>query len=360
MFDLIDMPKNWPVEVNYHEAKAFCNWKGEDYRILTEAEHHAIRDKDLDEILSPNDELIFNFDAKNPKANHNYAFGSSTPVDYYEANQKGFHDVFGNVWEWVEDNFNGLPGGKTHYLYDDFSTPCYDGRHNLMMGGSWISTGDEASDFARFMFRRHFYQHCGFRLARSIQESQDKLPDPQVRLVKDRIFVLGYGVPSNSPTLNEKKLKVNYYPTTNDQYFLDSHLYPETVDEEKKFDYELDKSLLWFDEFMAQVRLNMQKFDVKKNLVSIFGSSTGRVAFELSNMFDRVIGVDFCGRFLEFSMKLVSNNLQNDEGIQFKSDNYPNLKMIEFKQMTWIPNEIPVNDLVLFTMIDRVTNKLCK
>ena len=48
MFDLIDMPKNWPVEVNYHEAKDFCNWKGDDYRILTEAEHHAIRDKDLD------------------------------------------------------------------------------------------------------------------------------------------------------------------------------------------------------------------------------------------------------------------------------------------------------------------------
>ena len=23
----IPMPWDWPVEVNYHEAKAFCNWK---------------------------------------------------------------------------------------------------------------------------------------------------------------------------------------------------------------------------------------------------------------------------------------------------------------------------------------------
>jgi len=27
MLEIIDMPWNWPVEVNYHEAKAFCNWK---------------------------------------------------------------------------------------------------------------------------------------------------------------------------------------------------------------------------------------------------------------------------------------------------------------------------------------------
>ncbi len=47
MFDIVDMPTNWPVEVNYHEAKAYCKWKGEDYRLLTEAEHHAIRDTEV-------------------------------------------------------------------------------------------------------------------------------------------------------------------------------------------------------------------------------------------------------------------------------------------------------------------------
>ena len=47
MFDVIDMPKNWPVEVNFHEAKAFCKWKGKGFRVLSEAEHHAIRDSEV-------------------------------------------------------------------------------------------------------------------------------------------------------------------------------------------------------------------------------------------------------------------------------------------------------------------------
>ena len=28
MYDVIDMPWDWLVDVNYHEAKAFCKWKG--------------------------------------------------------------------------------------------------------------------------------------------------------------------------------------------------------------------------------------------------------------------------------------------------------------------------------------------
>lgn len=43
MFDNIDMPLSWPVDVNYHEAKAFCLWKGPEFRLLSEAEHNAIR-----------------------------------------------------------------------------------------------------------------------------------------------------------------------------------------------------------------------------------------------------------------------------------------------------------------------------
>ena len=51
MFDVIPMPRNWPVECNYHEAKAYCRWKGQDFRILTEAEHHAIRDKEVSVLI---------------------------------------------------------------------------------------------------------------------------------------------------------------------------------------------------------------------------------------------------------------------------------------------------------------------
>ena len=52
-------------------------------------------------------------------------------------------------------------------VYDDFSTPCFDGKHSMIVGGSFMSTGDEASVFARFHFRPHFLQHSGFRLVAS-------------------------------------------------------------------------------------------------------------------------------------------------------------------------------------------------
>lgn len=78
MFDVVEMPKNWPVEVNYHEAKAFCKWKGQGFRLVTEAEHHALRDTTLDQIKSVQDDIIYQFDSLHPKVNHNLAFGSST------------------------------------------------------------------------------------------------------------------------------------------------------------------------------------------------------------------------------------------------------------------------------------------
>lgn len=43
MFEEVGIPWDWPVEVNYHEAKAYCAWRGQGYRLPCEAEHHAIR-----------------------------------------------------------------------------------------------------------------------------------------------------------------------------------------------------------------------------------------------------------------------------------------------------------------------------
>ena len=85
----------------------------------------------------------------NEESNTNLAYGSSTvrmkkylghplifylqPVNFYKPNSNGFYDVSGNVWECTEDQFDGLPGFKTHYLYDDYSGPSFDGRHNILL-----------------------------------------------------------------------------------------------------------------------------------------------------------------------------------------------------------------------------------
>merc|ERR1712054_690303 len=38
IFEEIDMPWDWPVEVNHLEAEAFLKWKGPEYRLITEHE----------------------------------------------------------------------------------------------------------------------------------------------------------------------------------------------------------------------------------------------------------------------------------------------------------------------------------
>jgi hypothetical protein len=67
-------------------------------------------------------------------------------------------------------------------------------------GGSWISTGDEASRFARYAFRRHFLQHAGFRLARTVHKA-DKIELP-TRVVDTEVYILGSGVEGIDLLLN--------------------------------------------------------------------------------------------------------------------------------------------------------------
>ena len=174
----IAMPWNWPVEVNYLEAKAFCSWKsektGKTYRLPTEAEWYR-----LHQVSGLKDVMDW---GKAPGNINLEYYNSPCPVDQFK--QGDFYDVVGNVWQWTETPITGFPGFKVHPLYDDFSTPTFDGKHNLIKGGSWISTGNEATLHSRYAFRRHFYQHAGFRYIQSdapLQiQSADYETDPEV------------------------------------------------------------------------------------------------------------------------------------------------------------------------------------
>jgi putative 4-mercaptohistidine N1-methyltranferase len=160
--------------VNCHEAQAFCRWKAKQdgsnvvYRLLTEPEHTLLRG----DLLRPNKddhELVMLNNGHMEGLNLNLLHGSSNPVNEgYALNKYGHADVVGNGWEWVEDQFCALPGFSVHPIYEDFSTPCFDGEHSMIKGGSWISTGaNGASEFSRFAFRPHFFQHAGFRMVRT-------------------------------------------------------------------------------------------------------------------------------------------------------------------------------------------------
>jgi len=131
-FEVITMAWDWPVNANYHEAKAFAAWKSQKdqricpLRLLTEAEHHALRSHHA--TGASESEVRAAFDAlSKPNVNSSLKHGSEGPVGGDKAEE--FVDVFGNVWHWLEDHFHFLPGFQVHSLYDDFSTPCFDGLH---------------------------------------------------------------------------------------------------------------------------------------------------------------------------------------------------------------------------------------
>lgn len=168
LFNDVAMRWDAPVSVNLHEAQAFAKWKSiktnKKLRIMTEVENRAIRGLDNDIILDSSS-------YKSKLMNVNLVYSSMSPVNFYPPNKLGFYDVLGNAWEWTDTFFCALPGFKTHPFYEDFSTPCFDGKHHVIQGGSFISTGNEASIYSRFHFRPHFLQHASFRLMESLDGS---------------------------------------------------------------------------------------------------------------------------------------------------------------------------------------------
>lgn len=258
MLEEIELPLNWPVEVNYLEANAFCNWKshstGRFIRLPTEAEWFVLR-QFIDTDQSDWAEAPGNINLEH--------FASPCPVDQFEVD--GFFDIVGNVWQWTETPIDGFTGFKVHPLYDDFSTPTFDGRHNLFKGGSWASTGNEATKYARYAFRRHFFQHAGFRY---VESDSPELPVDTVNLYETDELVSRY-------------LHFHYGET-----YFDVCNYP----------------IACIDACMAFLNRG------PTHKVLDLGCSVGRTSFELARYFDHVDGIDFSARFIQHGVRLKQEN----------------------------------------------------
>jgi 5-histidylcysteine sulfoxide synthase/putative 4-mercaptohistidine N1-methyltranferase len=256
LVDEIPLPLDWPVEVNYLEAKAYCNWQSEVnscfIRLPTEAEWYCLRDKvDTD---------LVTWQVAPGNINLEY-FASSCPVNRFE--NDGFFDVVGNVWQWTESAIDGYEGFEVHPLYDDFSTPTFDGRHNLIKGGSWISTGNEAIKHARYAFRRHFTQHAGFRT-----------------ILTDSAEI---------PTID-----VNRYETSRDIcQQLESHYGQDYLNVEN---YPL--------QITRMVNKYLDKYQISSSKILDLGCSVGRCSFELAQFFDQVEAVDFSAGVIQHGVQL--------------------------------------------------------
>ncbi|MEM9158330.1 MAG: 5-histidylcysteine sulfoxide synthase, partial [Verrucomicrobiota bacterium] len=255
MLEVIDMPWSWPVEINYLEAKAFCNWKaeqtGKPLRLPSEEEWYKL----LDYTETPDSP---DWDGKAPGNINLEGPASSVPVDKHEFG-KGFYDILGNVWQHTETPIRGYKGFEVHPLYDDFSTPTFDTKHNIIKGGSWISTGNETTRDSRYAFRRHFYQFAGFRYIES--EAEVEIPDDNWHTEHDIIpyCELNYG---------KEYFKVENYP-----------------------------------EKLAQICLNHAQGRAKTKALNI-GCKTGRSTFELAVEYNHVTGIDASARMIRIGVEM--------------------------------------------------------
>lgn len=156
LFKEMELPLDWPVEVNYFEAMAYCCWHGGHTRLMTEAEWNLAT---YSSQSTPNEDDLTNY-------NLNLKFCSPSPVGSLETAKSpaGLYDLRGNVWEWLMDHLSPLSGYQPHALYPDYSAPYFDTHHQMMQGGSWMTSGTEALRYYRNWFRPHFYQHAGFRI----------------------------------------------------------------------------------------------------------------------------------------------------------------------------------------------------
>ena len=258
MTEVVAMPWDWPVEVNYHEAKAFCNWKaaqtGQPVRLPTEDEWQRLYDRSGLTEIAP--------DQAAPANIHLDHYASACPVDAFRHGE--LYDVIGNVWQWTETPIYPFEGFEVHPLYDDFTTPTYDGRHNLFKGGSWISCGNEARASARYAFRRHFFQHAGFRYV----VSDAPLAAPASHYESDRLL--------------SEYAEFHY----GDEYF----------------------GVPNFPRTLAQLAIRAMGGKPARKALDL-GCAAGRASFELARHFDHVTGIDFSARFIGLGVQLAETGV---------------------------------------------------
>lgn len=259
----IDMPWDWPVDVNWLEAKAFCNWKaaqtGRRLRLPTEDEWVRL----LDHSGIP-DEPDWGPAGAAPGNINLEHWASACPVDRF-AFRDGFHDVVGNVWQWTETPIDAFEGFEVHPWYDDFSTPTFDDKHNLIKGGSFISTGNEANRHSRYAFRRHFFQHAGFRYV----EAGENPYAARVERSTQNLY--------ETDRLLAQYCEFHYGP----EYF----------------------GVANFPKACAALCLAYMAERPRRRALDL-GCATGRAAFELARGFEAVEGIDYTARFIRIALAL--------------------------------------------------------
>ncbi|MGI4813052.1 MAG: SUMF1/EgtB/PvdO family nonheme iron enzyme [Janthinobacterium lividum] len=151
MFDLIDLPLDWPVYVSHAEASAYARYVGRALPSEAQWQHAASAD------LAPTPQATPNAD---------FLRWNPLPVDAAEQgmNEFGLVGMFGNGWEWTSTHFAPLPGFRPFAFYPGYSANFFDAQHFVMKGGSPRTAACMLRPSFRNWFQPHYpYIYAGFR-----------------------------------------------------------------------------------------------------------------------------------------------------------------------------------------------------
>jgi gamma-glutamyl hercynylcysteine S-oxide synthase len=153
------------VHVCFHEAQAYAAWAGK--RLPTEPEwEKAAR---FDPLSGRSRRYPWGDEPPEPRhANLGQRHLSPAPVGAYPdgASPLGVHQLIGDVWEWVDTDFNGYPGFVA-FPYREYSEVFFGSTYKVLRGGSFGTDPAACRGTFRnwdYPIRRQIFS--GFRCAR--------------------------------------------------------------------------------------------------------------------------------------------------------------------------------------------------
>lgn len=125
----MDVASLWPCQTSAVDLGAYAAWKGG--RLPTQAELQRF----MDATAGPNC-------TDRPGTNVGFRNWHPVPSQLAHADHDGTtlpgHN--GGVWEWTSSMLEEYDGYKQSALYPGYSSDFFDGKHNIVMGGSYVTT----------------------------------------------------------------------------------------------------------------------------------------------------------------------------------------------------------------------------
>ena len=157
------------IHVSWEDAQAYVAWlsrkTGEAYRLLSEAEWEYAARAGTTTRYHWRDDIGWNR-ANCDGCGNRWDARGTVPVGSFPANAFGLYDVHGNVWEWVEDCWNGSYAGAPTDGSAWTSGNC---DRRVLRGGSWYDDPRNLRAALRDWYGTvNRYDYLGFRVARTL------------------------------------------------------------------------------------------------------------------------------------------------------------------------------------------------